>query len=93
MAFKEALACPRSLGKGHSSSKVSPCPSEVVVGPTQGSARSTSTPFTARPATVYRRLKRRMGRALRRLHCKRPLVQARRHLAHQFARTHGGSGP
>ena len=32
MAFKETLACPRSLGKDYSPAKVCPCPSEVVVG-------------------------------------------------------------
>ena len=89
MAFKEALACPRSPGKDHSSSKVSPCSSEVVVGPAQGSARSTFTPLTTHPPTVYRHLKQRLGHTLRRLHCKRPLVQARRHLTHKFARTQG----
>ena len=87
MAFKEALACPRSPGKDHSPAKVSPCSSEVVVRPQQGSERSTFTPLMTRPPTVYRRLKRRLGRILRRLHCKRPLVQTRRRLAHKFART------
>ena len=90
MAFKEALACRRNPGKDHSLAKVSPCSPEVVVGPKQGSVRSTFTPLTTRPPTVYRRLKRRLGRTLRRLHCKRPLVQARRRLAHKFARAQSG---
>ena len=42
------------------------------------------------PPTVYRSLKRRLGRTLRRLHCKRPLVQTRRRLAHKFARAQSG---
>ena len=45
MAFKEALACPRSPGKDHSPAKVSPSSSEVVVGPKQSSERSTFTPL------------------------------------------------
>ena len=58
MAFKEALGCPRSPGKDHSPARSS----EVVVGLKQGSERSTFTPLTTRPPTVYRRLKRRLGR-------------------------------
>ena len=90
VAFKEALACPRSPGKDHSPAKVSPSSSEVVVGPKQGSERPTFTPLTTHPPSVYRRLKRRLGRTLRRLHCKRPLVQTTRRLAHKFARTQSG---
>ena len=90
VALEEALACPRKPREGNSSAQVSPCSSEVVVGSRQGSERSTLTPFTARPPTVYRRLKRRLGHTLRRLHGKRPLVQIRRRIAHKFARTQGG---
>ena len=94
MAFKEALACPGSPGKDHSPAQVSPCSSEVVVGPKQGSERSTFTPLTTRPPIVYRCLKRRLGRTLRRLHCKRSLVQTRRRLAHKFTRAQSGfAGP
>ena len=73
----------------HSPAKVSPCSSEVV-GPKQDSERSHFTPLTTCPTTVYRRLKQRLGRTLRRLHCKRPLVQTRRRLAHKLARTQSG---
>ena len=90
MAFKEVLARPGISRKGDSPSKVSPCSPKVVVRSRQGAEGSTLTPITARPSTVYRRLKRRLGRTLRRLHCKRPLVQVRRRLAHKFARTQGG---
>ena len=85
MASKKALACPRILGKGHPNPIISSCPSEVVVGPSQGAVRPTFTPTSARPPTVYRRIKRRLGRALRRLSGKRPLVKVRKRLAHQFA--------
>ena len=40
VAFKEALACPGNTREDNSPSKVSPCSSEVVVGPRQGSERS-----------------------------------------------------
>ena len=89
-AFKESLACPGDSREDNSPAKVSPCSSEVVVGPRQSSERSTVTPNTARPPTVYQCLKQRLGRTLGRLHCKRPLVQVRRRLAHKFARTQGG---
>ena len=46
-------------------------------GSRQRSEGSAITPVTASPQTVYRRLKRRLGRTLRRLHRKRPLVQVR----------------
>ena len=90
MAFKEVLARPGISREGDSPPKVSPCPPKVVVGSQQGSEGSAVTPVTTRPQTVYRRLKRRLGRTLRRLHRKRPLVQVRRRLAHKFARTQGG---
>ena len=87
MASEEALACPRTSGEDHSHSLVSPCSSKVVVEPRQCPIRSTFTPITARPPTVYRRIKRRLGRTLRRLHGKRPLVKVRKRLTHKFAGT------
>ena len=89
MAPEKALACPGISGKGHSNSFISPCTSKVVVGPGQGALRSTLTPSSARPSTVYRRLKRRLGRSLRRLHGKRSLVRVRKRLAHKFVGAQG----
>ena len=48
MAPEKALACPRVSRKGHSNSFISPCTSKVVVGPDQGSLRSTFTPSSTR---------------------------------------------
>ena len=90
VAFKEPLACPRILREDDPHPKVSPCSPEMVVRPGEGPEGSTSTPVTARPSALYRRLKRRLGRTLRRLHGKRPLVQVRRRIAHKFAGTRGG---
>ena len=89
VAPKKALACPGISGKGHPNSFISPCTSKVVVGPGQGALRSTLTPSSTRPSTVYRRLKRRLGRSLRRLHGKRSLVRVRKRLAHKFVGTQG----
>ena len=89
MAPEKALACPGISGKGHSNSFISPCTSKVVVGPGQGALRSTLTPSSTRPSTVYRRLKRRLGHSLRRLHGKRSLVRVRKRLAHKFVGAQG----
>ena len=89
VAPKKALACPGISGKGHPNSFISPCTSKVVVGPGQDALRSTLTPSSTRPSTVYRRLKRRLGRSLRRLHGKRSLVRVRKRLAHKFVGTQG----
>ena len=89
MAPEKALACPGISGKGHSNSFISPCTSKVVVGPGQGALRSTLTPSSTRPSTVYRRLKRRLGRSLRRLHGKRSLVKVRKRLTHKFVGAQG----
>ena len=51
--------------------------------------RSTLTPSSARSSTVYRRLKRRLGRSLRGLHCKRRLVSFRKSPSHKLSRTKG----
>ena len=87
MAPEKALACPRISGEDHPNSFFSPCSSKMVVGSNQGALRSTFTPSSTRPPAVYRRLKRRLGRSLRRLHGKRRLVRVRKRLTHQFART------
>ena len=89
MAPEKALACPGISGKGHSNSFISPCSSKVVVGPGQGALRSTLTPSSTRPSTVYRRLKRRLGRSLRQLHGKRSLVRVRKRLAHKSVGAQG----
>ena len=90
VASEEALACPGDPRENDPHSKVSPCSSAMVVGPRQGSEGPASTPIATCPPTLYRRLKRRLGCSLRRLHCKRPLVQGRRQTAHKRPRTEGG---
>ena len=89
VASEEALACPGIIRENHSSSSVPSSTPEVVVGPRQCPKRSTSTPIATRSSTVYRRLKRKLGCSLRRLHSKRPLVHSRKRLAYKLARTQG----
>ena len=87
VASEEALACPGIIRENYSASSVPSSTPEVVVGPRQCPQRSTATPVTTRSSTVYRRLKRRLGCSLRRLHSKRPLVHTRKCLAYKFAGT------
>ena len=89
VASEEALACSGIIRKDYSSASVPSSTPEVVVAPRQRPERSTSTPIATRSSTVYRRLKRRLGCSLRRLHSKRPLVHARRRLAYKLAGTQG----
>ena len=55
----------------------------------QCSPRPTFTPHKACSADLYRRIKRRMGRSLKRAHCKRVLVGTGKQTAHQLPRTKG----
>ena len=89
VASEEALACPGIIREDYSSTTVPSSTPEVVVEPRQCPKRSTLTPITTRSSTVYRRLKRRLGCSLRRLHSKRPLVHARKRLAYKLAGTQG----
>ena len=89
VASEEALACPGVIGKGYPSASVPSSTPEVVVDSKQCPKRSAFTPTSTRSSAVYRRLKRRLGCSLRRLHRKRPLVHTRKHLAHKFAGTQG----
>ena len=89
VASEKALACPGILREDYSSSSVPSSSHEVVLEPKQCPKRSTSSPITTRPSTVYRRLKRRLGCSLRRLHSKRPLVRTRKRPSYKLARAQG----
>ena len=89
VASEEALACPGIIREDYSSTTVPSSTPEVVVEPRQCPKRPTFTPIATRSSTVYRRLKRRLGCSLRRLHSKRPLVHARKRLAYKLAGAQG----
>ena len=55
----------------------------------QRSHRPTITPFKACYANLYRRIKRRVGRSLKRTHCQRDLVTARKQTAYKLFGTQG----
>ena len=91
VASEEKLACPGGPRKSDSGPSVTPPSFGLVVGRSQCTDRSTPAPSSARRSTVYRRLKRRLGRTLRGLHCKRHLVSFGKSPSHKFSRTEGSS--
>ena len=94
VALEESLARARGTREGDSSSQISIPSSAVVAGRKQCAQRPTSSSSATCSAVVYRRLKRRLGRALRRPHGKRSLVGLRKPVAHKLSRAKGGpSGP
>ena len=86
VALEKQLEGPRVSGKGDPGSQVPPPPSKVVAGGRQCTTRSTFTPSKTCSANLYRRIKRRVGRSLRRAHCKRNLVPSREQTTHKPVR-------
>ena len=68
--LKKQLEDPRVTGENNTSPQINPSTSKVVAGGKQCAPRATFTPTKTCSATVYRCLKRRLGRSLRRAHCK-----------------------
>ena len=83
VALKKQLEGPRITGKGDPGPQVPPPPSKVVAGGKQCATRSTITPSKTCSANVYRRIKRRVGRSLRRAHCTGKLVPSREQASHK----------
>ena len=80
----EGTGIPR---KGYPSTQI-PAPTFTVVAKRkQCASRSTITPYTACSANFYRRIKRRVGRSFKRVHCKRVLVSAGKQAAHKLSGT------
>ena len=84
VASQEQLEGSRVNGKSHSNPQIPPPSSKIVAGGEQCAQRSTITPTKTCSSAVYRRLKRRLGRSLKRTHCKRGLVAPRKQVAHKF---------
>ena len=90
VAPKTTLESSRIPGKGDSGSKVhSPTPSMVDQGD-KCPNRTAFAPFESCRANLYRRLKRRLGCSLRRLHSKRRLVSSRKSSSHKLPGTKSG---
>ena len=74
-------------GKSYSFTQI-PAPTFTVVARRkQCASRSAITPHTACSVNFYRRIKRRVGRSFKRVHCKRVLVSAGKQAAHKLSGT------
>ena len=94
VALEKQLESTRITGKGDTRSQVIPPPLKAVAGGKQCSSRSTITPTKTCSADIYRRIKKRVGRSLKRTHCKGNLVSSRKQVAHKSLGTKSGlSGP
>ena len=87
VAPQKTLESSRIPGKGDSSSKVSSSAPSMVDQGDKCLDRPASAPFVSCHSDLYRRLKRRLGRSLRRLHGKRHLVSSRKSSSYKFPGT------
>ena len=70
VALEEQLEDTGITRKGDTHSQITPPPPKVVAGGKQCASRSTITPTKTCSADIYRCIKRRVGRSLKRAHCK-----------------------
>ena len=77
----------RVTAKSDSNSQVPAPPLTMVAKRRQCSHRSTITPNKTCSANIYRHIKRRLGRSLKRTHCKRVLVTTRKQPAYKLSGT------
>ena len=86
LALEKQLEGSRVTRKGDSSPQVAPPPPKVVAGGIQCATRSTIAPSKTCSVNIYRRIQRRVGRSLKRAHCKGNLVPSRKQAAHKSFR-------
>ena len=85
VASQKQLEGTRISREDYPSTKI-PAPSLTMVARRRrGASRSTITPSKTCSADIYRRIKRRVGRSLKRVHCKRVLVGAGKQVAHKLS--------
>ena len=82
----EVTGIPRKV---HTLTQVTPSTFNMVARRKQCVTRSAFTPHKTRSANLYRRIKRRMGCSLKRIHCKRVLVSSGKQTAHKLFGTQG----
>ena len=87
MAPQKKLEGPGIARKEHSRAQVLAPTFTMVATGRQCPHRSAITPHKTCSANFYRRIKRRMGRSLKRAYCKRNLVPTRKQIAYQLSRT------
>ena len=83
----------RITRKGDPNSQIFAPSFTMVATGRQGSHRPTITPNKTCSANLYRRIKRRVGHSLKRTHCQRDLVTARKQAAYKLFGTQGGVSP
>ena len=83
VALEEQLEGTGITRKGDAHSQITPPPPKVMAGGKQCASRSTITPTKTCSADIYRRIKRRVGRSLKRAHCKGNLVPSRKQVAYK----------
>ena len=72
------------LGETDSSAQISTSSFAMVAEGRQCPHRPATTPYATRSANLYRRIKRRVGRSLKRVHCQRNLVTTGKQTAHKL---------
>ena len=87
VASQKQLESTRVTRKCDSNSQVPASPLTMVAKRRQCSHRSTITPNKTCFANIYRRIKRRVGCSLKRMHCKRVLVTSRKQTAYKLSGT------
>ena len=89
VASQKPLENTRITRKGDSNSQVPASSFTMVATGRQRSHRPTITPNKAFSANLYRHIKRRVGRSLKRTDCQRDLVTARKQAAYKLSGTKG----
>ena len=87
VASQKQLENTRVTRKDHSNTQIPAPTSTMVAGGKQCATRSTITPNKTCSANIYRCIKRRVGRSLKRAHYKRDLVTSRKQVAYKLSRT------
>ena len=91
MASQKQLESTGISREDHSSTQVPSPPLTLVATGKQRAERSAVTPYKTCSASLYRRIKRRVGRSLKRAHCKRVLVGTRKQVAYKLSGTKSSS--
>ena len=89
VASQESLESARVARENHPSAQVRASSLTMVARGKQCTSRPILTPNKTCSANFYRRIKRRVGRSLKRAHCKRFLVSSRKQTTHKLPGTQG----
>ena len=82
--LKKQLEGSRVARKSDTHSQIDPPSSEMVTGRKQCASWSAITPTKTCSADLYRHIKRRVGRSIKRIHCEGNLVSSRKQTTHKY---------